>query len=263
MKPIRAMLLDMEGVLVHGSRLEPFPDAGAFMAALRSKGLPVRLVTNHTVRPPAEIARRLREAGIPLAEDEILSPLSTCPQILEANGAKRLFVMGTDGLKRFLAEAGFEISADPRVDAVVLAKDLSMGFTTIKTAATALKRHGALLCALNDNRLILDDDGLVFPGPGAMAALFTHACGYPKPVLQCGKMSPLYNDILFRDIGIAPSFLAIVSDDLETDIRGYAGLGLQTILTTTGKCSRSDARGGPPPDLVVDSLTDLMAHLGW
>jgi ribonucleotide monophosphatase NagD (HAD superfamily) len=58
----------------------------------------------------------------------------------------------------------------------------------------------------------------------------------------------------------------MVGDDLETDVRAAQRAGLRGAFVLTGKHTRADLataaeRGRTPPDLVADSLAEVVAAL--
>jgi 4-nitrophenyl phosphatase len=80
--------------------------------------------------------------------------------------------------------------------------------------------------------------------------------------LHFGKNSPEYNKQLFAYFeGIDKNEMAILSDDLFTDLKPMKELGLKTIFITTGKYKISDITEDSKPDLVVNSLTELIERL--
>jgi 4-nitrophenyl phosphatase len=260
-KNIKGLLVDLDGVLIQGKGMTPFPDAADFIEFLKDAGIVFRVVTNNSTKTPGGIARRLQENGIPVGEEEIVSPLVICPRVFEEQGVERIFVMGTEGLKEALSEKGFSVKTDPAVDAVLVAQDRTLHFEEIKTAMTAIRRYRARLFAMNDNRAILDDDGMPFAGAGAICRLLTYATDYHNHVVHFGKMGELYNKVLFQQFRQEKKTLAVVSDDLYTDIKGFQREGLLGIFLTTGKCRKEDVGGDTKPEVILDSLTELVAFL--
>jgi HAD superfamily hydrolase (TIGR01450 family) len=261
METIKGLLVDLDGVLVQGKEMIPFPDAADFIAFLKDAGIPFRIVTNNSTKTPPGIARKLQENGIPVLAEEIVSPLAVCPQVLEEQRMKEVFVMGTGALKEALREEGFSVKTDAAVDAVLVAQDRTLDFKEIKTAMTAMTRYGARLFAMNDNRAILDDDGTLFAGAGAICRLLTYATDYRDHVVHFGKMGERYNKALFEQFRREKKTLAIISDDLHTDIKGFQEMGLLGIFLTTGKYRKEDVTGDTAPDMILESLTALMAFL--
>jgi 4-nitrophenyl phosphatase len=261
METPKGLLVDLDGVLTRGREMTPFPDAANFVEFLKDSGITFRIVTNNSTKSPEEIVRRLQEKGIPVSENEIISPLALCLRAFEDQGIEEVFVMGTQGLKQALGEKGFSVKTDPRVSAVLVAQDRTLHFEEIKTAMAAIREHGARLFAINDNRAILDDDGALFAGAGAICRLLTYAVDYRSQVVHFGKMGELYNRTLFQQFREEKRTLAIVSDDLYTDIKGFQEEGLLGIFLTTGKYRKEDVGGDMKPDVIFDNLTELVAFL--
>ena len=55
-------MLDLDGVVYRGA--SPVPSAPELLSDLRTQGLRQAFVTNNASRPPAEVARQLRQMGI-------------------------------------------------------------------------------------------------------------------------------------------------------------------------------------------------------
>jgi len=69
MRPIRAVLIDIDGVLTVSWK--PLPGAVAALGRLRAAGVPLALVTNTTSRTRASIADTLAEASFPVTAGDI------------------------------------------------------------------------------------------------------------------------------------------------------------------------------------------------
>ena len=92
--------------------------------------------------------------------------------------------------------------------------------------------------------------------------MFVYACSL-KEFEHFGKNSKLYNRYIFNELSLPLDRLAIVSDDLYTDLLGYKKHGLKTIFVTTGKYKISDITSKElEPDFIFNNLTELMENLG-
>ncbi len=258
---IKGFLIDLDGVLVKGKNFEVFEDAPLFIKKLRNNYIPFKIATNNSRIPPEEIAKRLKERGIVVDKEDIFSPMSLAPKVLTEDGTKTIFIIGEETLVEYMQKKGFKILGEPRVDGVLVAQDRNLNFEKIKIATTALKRHGAKLYAMNNNILSQDDDGLLFPGVGALSRLFVYACSCNENYVHFGKMSDIYNKYIFQSFNFPPEKLAIISDDLYIDLAGYKKLGLTTIFLTTGKYQISDIKEDMEPDLIFNSLSELIDYL--
>jgi 4-nitrophenyl phosphatase len=135
LRSARGFIFDMDGTLVLGDRanhgLRPLPGAIAMLAWAASAGRPYVVFTNGTNRTPAHFARVLREEGLDVPDDRMMTPASSAVVMFANRGFKRVMVLGVSGLIDPLREAGIEVvlpatvtaggpAAAPSVDAVLV-----------------------------------------------------------------------------------------------------------------------------------------------
>ncbi|WP_340690651.1 HAD-IIA family hydrolase [Hydrogenobacter thermophilus] len=254
------LLLDLDGVLVKDKALNPFPDTSDFLNFLRRKGIPFKVVSNNSTKPPKEMIESLKGKGIFLEEEKFVSPLSILPHYLRRNGIYRLFVIGTPNLKSYLEGEGFQVVENHAVQAVIIGQDRNLDFTKIKTATSAVFLSNAKILPVNLSRIVKDDDGLYFPGAGAIARMLVHACNYREDVPNLGKPSEEFINYAIEDMPGEETYL--VSDDIYTDLVGAKNLGIKTIFMTTGKYRKEElSKANFCPDFIFESLKDLRDFL--
>ncbi len=254
------LLLDMDGVLTKNKEFEPFEDAPPFIEFLKEKGVPFRIVSNNSTRPPEEILRILRERGFNLEEGDIITPLVILPEYLRALEVKKVFVIGTRELTDYLAQEGFEILYDHSVEAVVIGQDKEIDFFKIKTATSAVFLRKAKIVPVNLSRVVKDSDGLYFPGSGSTAHYIAYATNYEGEIPNLGKPSKRFIEEALKDLPSERVFL--VSDDIYTDLKGTREIGLRSIFMTTGKYGAQEIeRAGFKPDYVFGSLSELAEEI--
>ena len=104
----RGFIFDMDGTLVLGDRvnhgLRPLPGAIAMLDWARSRGLPYVVFTNGTNRTPAHFARVLRDAGLDVPDDLMMTPASSAVVMFAKRGFKR--VHGARRVRAHRAAAG-------------------------------------------------------------------------------------------------------------------------------------------------------------
>src|SRR5256885_13320969 len=83
MPDIDGVLLDIDGVLAIS--WEAIPGADYALGWLRAHGVPFRLITNTTTHSRADLAATLREAGLDVAPDEIITAVVATATYLRAN----------------------------------------------------------------------------------------------------------------------------------------------------------------------------------
>ena len=257
------LLIDMDGVLTRDKEFTPFDYAPAFIRHLKERGIPFRIVSNNSTRPPRLIVDRLRERGFDLAYEDFVSPVGVLPDYLRERKLESLFVIGTSALREFLAEAGFQVREDHRVSAVVVGQDKELDFAKIKTAVSAVFLEGARIVPVNLSRIVRDSDGLYFPGAGSLSRMIAHTTGYQEELPNLGKPSPQFIDLALK--GLPREKVFLISDDIYTDLMGARELGIGTIFMTTGKYPEEELRKANfSPDYTFHSLEELENKIfGW
>jgi glycerol-1-phosphatase len=252
-----AVLLDLDGVLHRGS--EPIAGAPETVAALHRLGVPLAFVTNNSARTPGRIAERLLAMGIEARAHEVVTSALATGALLRGRAVRTAFVIGEEGIRGALTEAGIEVlDGEPaRADVVVVGWDRSADYAKLRTAALLVQR-GSALVATNADRSYPAPDGL-WPGAGALLAAVTTATGAEAEIV--GKPeAPLFREALRRTGGVRA---LAVGDRLETDILGAAALGIDTLLVLSGAATAADlvrwaAGPGPLPTHVGSDLSVVM-----
>jgi HAD superfamily hydrolase (TIGR01458 family) len=252
---VRGLILDLDGTVYDSAG--PIPGAIEAIAAVRTAGLGLRFATNTTRRPRTALVARLRELGVEATSEEIL----TAP----VAAAAWLRAQGFTSVALYLAEAAHvefrDFSFEDHAPQAVVVGDLGDGWTFERlNRAFRQLLGGAVLVAIQKNRYWKTGEGLSLDA-GPFVAALEYAVGTEATVV--GKPSAAFFEGAARALD-APLFaVAVVGDDIATDVAGAQTAGARGVLVKTGKyrsgdLERSDAR----PDLVIDSVADLPAALG-
>ena len=104
---MQAAVIDMDGVLWEGDR--PLPGLIEFFAALRQRQMPFVLATNNASRTPEQYVAKLARMGVTVSPAEIFTSSMATALALRERSPKggRVFMIGEDGLRAPLAQAGF------------------------------------------------------------------------------------------------------------------------------------------------------------
>jgi HAD superfamily hydrolase (TIGR01450 family) len=250
-----AFLLDLDGVLVRGDRA--IPTAPAAVAAIRAAGRGLAFMRNNSARTPPEVAGRLRGMGIDADAAEVATSAAPTARLLSGRGCRSAFVVGEEGIRRALDEAGIEIrDGEPdQVDAVVVGWDRSADYAKLRTASILVDR-GAALVATNADPSFPASEDIRWPGAGALLAAITTTMGVAPEIV--GKPNPpLYRAARALAGGGRP---LVVGDRLDTDVAGAARLGWDSLLVLSGIARRGDVDGAPArPTYVAEDLSALTA----
>jgi 4-nitrophenyl phosphatase len=240
---------------------EPLPGLVPFFEMLRSKNLLFALATNNSSKSPADYIGKLERMGVAgITIRQIITSGTVTMSYLQENfpPGSPLHVLGGDGLRRVITEAGFALG-DEGVSAVVVGLDPQLTYEKLRRAALLI-RAGAAFIATNADATIPSPDGLA-PGAGSIvAALRTATDCEPLVIGKPGR--PMF-EAAVRLLGTSAEQTLMIGDRLATDILGAAQAGLRTALVLTGVSTRAEAAASPvQPDGIYNDLPALLTAWG-
>ena len=251
-------LLDLDGTLYTGDAA--IPGAADTLSGLRRRAVPFRLVTNTTSRSRRMLVDRLAGYGLAVAPEEIVTATLAGVELVRATGYGRVapFVPAgaLEDMEALTLVGG--TSGRPRTTAdVVVLGDLGERWTfALLQEAFEQLMAGAALVALSRDRYFRQGDRLALDA-GPFVAALEYAAGATAAV--AGKPSPAFFEAAVRSLGLAGGrSVAMVGDDLWSDVQGAQRAGLQGWLVRTGKFREDVLQGsGITPDRILSSVTDL------
>lgn len=248
----KGYLLDLDGTIYRGTEL--IPEARDFVKELQARGLPYLFVTNNTTRRPEVLQAMLDERfdlQVPLSTLYTAS-LATVDYMVDKNLGKTAYVIGEDGLKAAIYEAGFK--EDPINPAyVVVGLDTELTYEKAKIASLAIQQ-GAHFIGSNPDLNIPTEEGLL-PGAGSLVR-FIQASTRVEPV-YIGKPEAIIMEKALERIGLSKDEVVMVGDNYMTDIRAGLDNGIASLLVLTGFTQAKEVPNLPvPPTHVVTSLAE-------
>jgi NagD protein len=254
---IRHVVLDMDGTIYLGDRL--FEASLPFLSLLDQLKIGYTFITNNCSRSRAEYVERLRGMGIDVSSDAVSTSAQATVHYLRSQvpDAKRLFVLGTEGLYDDLRDGGYAV-VDDLPEVVIVGFD--SGLTYDRLARTAYWIGQQLpYVATHPDRVCPTEEPLVLPDCGSICALLESATGR-RPDAIPGKPSPEMLQAIIERHGLQSQQVAMVGDRLYTDMRMARDAGALAVLTLTGEARESDVDQAPAherPDIVVADLDEL------
>jgi HAD superfamily hydrolase (TIGR01458 family) len=243
---VDAIMVDIDGVLTIGS--EVIPGAPEALQTLRARGIAIRYVTNSTIYSRETLCERMEAMGFPVQLGEVFTATYAAAEYLRTLQAKSFFpLLLPDAQLEF---AGIDIDDENPEFVVVGDLGASFTFTRLNKAFRALL-NGAQLVALHKKRYWRTEQGLFLDaGPFVVALEYAAEVG----AVVVGKPNPAYFRMVLDDLGLPPERVAIIGDDIESDIRGAQKVGMQGWLVKTGKFRREDLAKGIWPDRIFDDI---------
>jgi NagD protein len=267
LEEVRGFVFDVDGTLVHraGAEVRLIPGAREVLERIRASGRPYVLFTNGSHVAPEAIAAELRAAGLPVDDEELLTPLRSVQTYLgRFTHSPRVLPFLTDAAHRYLDAAGVRLvegrNGTP-VDAVFVAQPQDVDFDELERAARAVVA-GARLLTGSYVPAYAGADGPIFSRGAMLTAALAKATG-ARPIVV-GKPSHAAVRELRTRLGVPSEDAAVIGDDVSLDVPlGHLG-GSVTVLVRSGisgELDLSSLRESRRPHVTVDTVADLLDRL--
>jgi HAD superfamily hydrolase (TIGR01458 family) len=254
----RGLLVDIDGVLTVSWK--PLPGIGDALRQLREAGISTVFVTNTTSVTRDSIAAKLQRVGLPIDISQILTTASTtATMILRDHPGARCWMVGDADIAADLDGVDL-VGVGESPDVVVLGgAGPEFDYPTLNRIFR-LAMHGTPVVAMHRNLYWMTKDGLQLD-TGAFVGIIEQAAGIEVTVT--GKPAPACFQRALEMLDLDVDEVAMVGDDLDTDVLGAQKLGIEGVLVRTGKFRRETLAGSSvAPNHIVDSFADLPALLG-
>jgi HAD superfamily hydrolase (TIGR01458 family) len=274
LRGVRALLLDLDGVIVLAGKA--IPGATEAIAELERRGMPYRIVTNTSAVSRKTLSRWSAKLGAPIPPERFESALSASAAWTARHFKDRpLYVLASEDARTEFAgqhllthdEAG---QRGATAAAVVIGDSPEAATYDNLNRAFRLVFRGAALIGMHRNGWWLTPDGPTLDSGTFVVGLEFAA---DRSATVVGKPSATFFSQGVRDLrkeagrDLARTEIAMVGDDVRTDIRAAQRAGLRGILVLSGKHATPDMeaaakeRGGRWPDAVAPDLAAVVSAL--
>jgi HAD superfamily hydrolase (TIGR01458 family) len=254
MPDVDGFLIDLDGTLYVGETL--IDGAAAFVHRLQECEIPHAFVTNITSRPRAEVLARIRRKGLEIDPDRVLTAPIATKRYLDRQQIGPCFFLTRP---RLIEDFAGHPQNEEEAEAVVVG---DMGnLITFQHLSTAFRLllEGAHFVTMSRSRCFPDATGLTLDA-GAFVALLEHASG--KEAIVTGKPSAEFFRSALDLLKLPAERVAMIGDDLESDVGGAQAAGLQGMLVLSGKTTEPPGNEATVrPEAVLSSVADLTARL--
>ncbi|MBF0194044.1 MAG: FAD-dependent oxidoreductase [Magnetococcales bacterium] len=256
----KGYIFDVDGVLLNGEAV--MPGAKETLDELNKQSRPFVLLTNNSTRSRKDVQQIMDRFGLPIISENIITaPYAAAQYLLREAADKNILVLGADGLREELKEAGLQLTQDPEeASYLVTGADPKLSIEHLQLGLAALK-EGAKWLAVSLDKLHPIPGGY-HSGGGAMAGAL-QAYVERTPDIYVGKPSITIMEAALQQLGLEKYEVAMVGDTLTSDIAAGVVAGVPACLvlsgaTTTAKLAESSIQ----PDLVISGVGEIGTAIG-
>jgi 4-nitrophenyl phosphatase len=265
---IKGLIIDMDGVLWHGS--QPLPGLNEFFDTLRQLSLPFVLATNNASLTAAQYIAKFASFDVTVSSQEILtSGIATASYLAEHHPPEltQIYAIGESGLLEPLIEQGFELTGLDEIrnpvlntgpDIVVSGLDRNLTWQKLSTATLNI-RAGARFYGTNADSSLPTEKGITIGNGSILKALETATGQKPTTI---GKPKPIMYQQAMKILNTSPEQTLAIGDRLDTDILGAINTGIPSILVLSGIANEQDLKQTNfTPTLVMQDIREITLAL--
>lgn len=260
LKSKKLYLFDMDGTLYLGEQLYSFTIE--LLETLKATGRKYLFMTNNSSKSVEDYIKKLARLGIPSTRDDfITSSQATAYYLKQHHWGQKLYVCGTQSLKRELQMEGFTVTENvDEVECIVMGFDTELTFQKLHDVSyLLLTRESIPYIATNPDYVCPTEFGSV-PDCGSVCDMIYNAT-QKRPVV-IGKPSPLMPLLAMEQHGFTKDETAVVGDRIYTDVKSGLNAGITGILVLSGESTlQTLAESDVEPHLVLEDASEILAAI--
>lgn len=252
---IKGILCDLDGVLYNdGVLIEGVIDS---IQELKNNGFPFLFVTNTSGVTSEELYHRLIKMGIPVEENEVLSPPLATRNYLLKHHFKSVEVLASSSIKEMIYE---KIKKDTLFPEAIVIGDIGKNWDYNLMNELFLKViNGSKIIGLHHGKYWKASEGLRID-IGAFIKGLEFATSTQATCI--GKPDKSFYLAAIQKIGLNANELLMIGDDIIGDIQGAKEAQLTAIQVQTGKFRKELTKTATiQPDIIIpnfNALKDLL-----
>ena len=255
-KNIKLFLFDMDGTLYIGNKLFNFTTE--LLNRIKKANKKYIFLTNNSSKSVKDYVEKLKRLGITATEEDFLtSSQATAYYLKEHHKNARLYVCGTQSLKKELQSEGFTVTEDlEQTDCIVMGNDNELTFKKLEDVCKLLLSRDIPYIATNSDYVCPTEFGSV-PDCGSVCDMI-YNCTKKRPVF-IGKPEPLMVELAMQKTGYNKLQTAVVGDRIYTDIKSGINAGVLSVLVMSGETDEEILKTSiDKPDLVLKDGGELI-----
>lgn len=252
---LKGILFDLDGVLYIGD--QAIEGATKAVSRIRSSHLACRFVTNTSTLSIASLTEKINQLGFDIPSNEIISAPQAALRYLQKQGNPVCRLLLADDVKQDFAKLR---QSDTEAEYIVVGDIGNAWSYSMLNEVFNCLIHGAKLIAIHKNRFWQTEQGLQMDIGGFVQAL---EYASSTKAMMIGKPAVDFFKIALDEMKLGANQVAMIGDDIDSDVGGAQLAGLKGILVRTGKYRQNYVDASPVrPDMVLDSIKQLPKLLG-
>ena len=213
-------LFDLDGTLVRKS--QPIGQSPRTLQLLASGGATLAVASNNTSETSDELQKKLHSLDFPDSL-KVHTPLNHIRNWLKFRGHRFIYTLLNQSVDDWLADNGFEISAEK---AEIIVVGYSTEFDYAQLARVCELVNSGIPYVVTHSDISYPSKNGPLPDAGSFSSLIVQVTGI-RPLQTFGKPDP---QTFSKAISADPKDALMVGDRLATDMRLGRALGVQTAL---------------------------------
>ncbi|AZQ61453.1 TIGR01458 family HAD-type hydrolase [Flammeovirga pectinis] len=252
---IKGILCDLDGVLYNDSIV--IDGVIATIKSLKSKGYQFLFVTNTSGVTSKELYHKLIALGIPVGENEILSPPLAALNYTIAQGYKEIEVLAGSSIKALFKDNFIINTTTPEA---IIISDIGKNWDYQLINNLFLKvLNGSKIIGLHKGKFWKASEGLRID-IGAFIKGIEFATNTEATCI--GKPNKSFYESAIEKINLPSHQLLMIGDDIIGDIQGAKAANLTAIQVKTGKYRKElTDKADVKPDFLIENFNHLPSLL--
>ena len=256
---IKLFLFDMDGTLYLGDRLYSFTKE--LLAKIKAQNKRYMFMTNNSSKSVEDYIIKLKRLGIEATKDEFITSSQATAHYLKNNMRdKKLYVCGTDSLKKELSENGLILTDDVNeTECIVMGNDTELTFKKLYDVSYMLCTRELPYIATNLDYVCPTEFGSV-PDCGSICDMIYNATG-KRPML-IGKPEALMPKLAMETCNVKNTETAVIGDRIYTDIKCGINAENLSILVMSGETTNEILEASSDkPDIVLEDAGKMIEFI--
>lgn len=249
----QVFFFDLDGTIYLGKKL--FKGVPELITSLKKNDKYFFFLSNNSSLSTSDYLKKLNAFNLNITRNHLILSQHPTLDYLKKNGFRKLFLMGTQSLKKEFEREGFKLTEDdPEI--IVLAFDKELTYERLaKVTQFLLKKDFPYIATHLDNRCPTEKGYI--PDAGGIAALLHKTVERMPRVF--GK--PDKEMLLFKlnKLEFSTKDAVIFGDRLYTDIKMGKNAGVSTCLCLSGESTLDMIKNSEyKPDFIINGIWELL-----